>query len=50
MLIFVSFEEEGDIPDQYVEGLGWISRNGKNFLPAIVRLEEILSGMRDENR
>lgn len=30
--------------DQYIEGLGWISRNGKNFLPSIVRLEEILSG------
>lgn len=32
--------------DQYIEGLGWISKNGENFLPSIVRLEEILSGRR----
>ena len=30
--------------DQWVQGLGYIYRNGSNFLPAIVRLEELLSG------
>ena len=30
--------------DQWVRGLGYIERNGSNFLPAIVRLEQILSG------
>jgi hypothetical protein len=30
--------------DQWVRGLGYIKRNGSNFLPAIVRLEELLSG------
>ncbi|MFB0543723.1 MAG: hypothetical protein ACETVR_02970 [Candidatus Bathyarchaeia archaeon] len=30
--------------DQWVQGLGYIHRNGSNFLPAIVRLEELLSG------
>jgi len=31
-------------PDQWVPGLGYIQRDGSNFLPAIVRLEELLSG------
>ena len=31
-------------PDQWIPGLGYIQRNGSNFLPAIVRLEELLSG------
>ena len=30
--------------DQWVPGLGYIHRNGSNFLPSIVRLEELLSG------
>ena len=30
--------------DQWVQGLGYIYRNGSNFLPSIVRLEELLSG------
>jgi len=30
--------------DQWVQGLGYIKKNGSNFLPAIVRLEELLSG------
>ena len=30
--------------DQWVPGLGYIYRNGFNFLPSIVRLEELLSG------
>lgn len=32
--------------DQWVQGLGYIYRNGFNFLPSIIRLEEILSGTR----
>jgi hypothetical protein len=28
----------------YVKGLGWVKRNGENFLPAIIRLTEILEG------
>jgi len=30
--------------DQWVPGLGFLRRDGFNFLPSIVRLEEILSG------
>lgn len=43
MIRYMKFDKEGH-NDQYVKGLGWISRNGENFLPSIVRLEEILSG------
>jgi hypothetical protein len=32
------------VPDKWIPGLGYLQRNGTNFLPAIVRLEEILSG------
>lgn len=39
----VNFDKER-CDDQYIKGLGWISKNGNNFLPSIVRLEEILSG------
>ena len=36
--------ENAYLPDQKVPGLGYIQRNGSNFLPALIRLEELLSG------
>ena len=36
--------KDRDGQDQWVQGLGYIKRNGFSFLPAIVRLEELLSG------
>jgi hypothetical protein len=36
-------------PDQRVKGLGYINKNGKNFLPAILRTEEFLSGKLKKN-
>lgn len=42
-MIFESNDRCGQ--DQWVQGLGYIEKNGHNFLPAIVRLEQILSGV-----
>ena len=42
-IMFVTYGKR-ELPDQMIDGLGYISRNGENFLPAIVRLEELLSG------
>ena len=42
MIVFYGKNRSG--PDQRVPGLGYIYRNGVNFLSAIVRLEELLSG------
>lgn len=42
-IIFGAYDKR-EPPDQKVDGLGYISRDGENFLPAIVRLEELLSG------
>ena len=42
-LIKINLEEEKS-KDQYINGLGYISRNGENFLPSIVRLQEVLDG------
>ena len=42
MIIFPLNDQCGQ--DQWVRGLGYIFRDGVNFLPAIVRLEELLNG------
>ena len=46
-LIKINLEEEKP-KDQYIKGLGYLSRNGENFLPSIVRLQEILDGKFNE--
>jgi len=46
-LIKINLEEEKS-KDQYIKGLGYLSRNGEDFLPSIVRLQEILDGKFNE--
>ena len=43
----VIFKEEEDQcgTDQWGPGLGYLQRNGFNFLPVIVKLEELLIGV-----
>jgi len=42
-ITFLSENRQQDL-GQWIPGLGYIQRDGSNFLPAIVRLEELLSG------
>ena len=44
MLIKYLYKEDPCAQDQRVQGLGFIYRRGFNFLPTLVRLEELLSG------
>jgi hypothetical protein len=44
MKIMFFNKEDQYSPEQKVPGLGYIQRHGSNFLPAIIRLEELLSG------
>jgi len=46
-IIKVNFEKSKS-KDQYLNGLGYISRNGEDFLPSIVRLQEVLDGKFNE--
>jgi len=39
-VIFIKFEKL-KIPDQYIEGMGWISKDGQNFLRAMLRLARL---------
>jgi len=36
-------EKKQNIPDRCIPELGYLQRDGSNFLPAIVRLDELLS-------